>query len=96
MKYQIITATEYRAEAEEGGLIGTFLTRAEAESAIKDVDGQPPEPEMTDFEKELYDVLDLIVGEFRADPKAIVHFDSQTVLRATRLVDDHHAARQVE
>ena len=51
---------------------------------------------MTDLEKELYDVLDLIVAEFRLEPAAIAHFDSQTVLRATRLVDDNQAARRAE
>ena len=96
MKYRIIKVTEYRAEPENGGLLGTFLTREEAEGAIKEAGGQLPESEMTDLEKELYDVLDLIVAEFRTDPVSVAHFDSQTVLRAMKLVDDNQAARWAE
>ena len=51
---------------------------------------------MTDLEKELYDVLDLIVGEFRSDPFSVAGFDAQTVLQATKLVDDNLAARLAE
>ena len=51
---------------------------------------------MTELEKELYDVLDLIVTEIRSDPAKVVTWNSRTVLRATKLVDDNQAARRDE
>ena len=49
---------------------------------------------MTDLEKELYDVLDLILAEMRAAPRKVAHFDAQAVIRAAKLVDDNRAARR--
>ncbi len=51
---------------------------------------------MTDLEKKLFDVLDLIVAEFRSDPASVASFDSRTVLQATKLVDDNQAARRAD
>ncbi len=49
---------------------------------------------MTDLEKKLYDVLDLIMAEIKSDPISVAKFDSRLVLQASKLVDDYKAARR--
>lgn len=44
---------------------------------------------MTELEKELYRVLDLIVMEFKTDPMSVQCFDLRIVEEAKNLVDDN-------
>lgn len=47
------------------------------------------EEQMTDLEKELYAVLDLIVMEFKTDPMSVQCFDLRTVERAKKLIEEN-------